>query len=327
MAIGQASDFVIYQDQMRGAIVERLTQASNFFNGAGRGIVLSTVSRRGDYAQESFFQNIANAVTRRDTTSTAGVTDLALTMDELVSVKVNRKVGPVAQTLDAFRKVQMQANSESLSFLIGTQFAKGMEVEMLNTILAVGRNALAAQASAFFDYTATGTLTTTNLVDGLAKFGDASNRIAVWVMHSKSYFDLIKSQIDPTNQGDVVAGATLAAASPATLNRPVIVVDSPSLIDTVPIPDHYFTLGLTENALIAESSEQEDMVSELVTGLENLVVRLQGEYAYNVGMKGFAYDIAAGGANPDATAIATATNWDPKMASVKDWAGVCIATQ
>jgi hypothetical protein len=326
MAIGQASDFVIYQDQMRGAIVERLTQASSFFNGAGRGIVLSTVSRRGDYAQESFFQNIANAVTRRDTTSTGTVTDLALAMEELISVKVNRKVGPVAQTLDAFRKVQMNANSESLSFLIGTQFAKGMEIEMLNTILGVGRAALAAQASAFFDYSATGTIVTENLVDGLAKFGDASSRIGVWVMHSKVYFDLLKSQIDPTNQGDVVAGAQLASASPATLNRPVIVTDSDSLIVTG-APDTYYTLGLTENALVAESSEQEDMVSELVTGLENLVVRLQGEYAYNVGMKGFAYDIAAGGANPDATAITTAANWDPKMASVKDWAGVCIATQ
>lgn len=326
MAIGKASDFQIYQDQVRGAIVERLTQASAYFNGAGRAIVLSTVSRRGDYAQESFFQNIANAVTRRDTTSTAGVTDLALTMAELVSVKLNRKVGPIGQTLDAFRKIQMTANDQSLSFLVGTQIAKGMEVEMLNTVLGVGRAALAAEASVFFDYSGTGTMTTPTLVNGLAKFGDASARIGAWVMHSKVFFDLIQHQIDPTNQGDIVAGATLQAASPATLNRPVIVTDSDSLIVTG-VPDTYYTLGLTENALVAESSEEEMMTSEIVTGLENLVVRLQGEYAYNVGLKGFAYDSAAGGANPDNTAITTATNWDTVFSSFKDWAGVCIATQ
>jgi hypothetical protein len=326
MAIGKASDFVVYQDQIRGAIVERLTQASRFFNGAGRAIVLSTISRRGDYHQESFFQNIANAVTRRDTTSTAGVTSLALTMAELISVKLNRKVGPVESTLDAFRKIQLTANAESMSFLIGTQFAKGMEVEMLNTILGAGRAALAAEASVFYDYSGTGTLATTALVSGLAKFGDASSRIGAWVMHSKPYFDLIQHQIDPANQGDVVAGSVLAAASPATLNRPVIVTDSPSLV-VAGAPDTYYTLGLAEGALVAESSEEESMVSELVTGLENLTVRLQGEYAYNVGLRGFQWDISAGGANPLTATLETATNWDTVMSSYKDWAGICIASQ
>jgi hypothetical protein len=112
MAIGKASDFKIYQDEVRGGIVERLTQASAFFNAAGGAIRLGTVSRRGDYAKESFFKSISSLVTRRDTTSVAAATDLALAMDEIISVKLNRKIGPVAQTLDAFRKVELAAGED-----------------------------------------------------------------------------------------------------------------------------------------------------------------------------------------------------------------------
>jgi hypothetical protein len=324
MATGKASDFKIYQDELRGGIVERLTQASDHFNKAGGAIRLSTVSRRGDYAKESFFKNISSLVTRRDTTSVSAATDLAATMDEIISVKLNRKIGPVAQTLDAFRKVQMAAGEDSLSFLIGTQIAKAMEVEMLNTALRAGRAALANQSSVYYDGSA-GTMSTVSLVSGLAKFGDAANRISAWVMHSKVYFDLVQSQINPTNQGDVVAGAVLAAASPQTLNRPVIVTDCADLIVTG-TPDQYYTLGLTSDALVVESSEEETMESQIVTGLENLVVRLQGEFAYNLGVKGFKWDTTNGGVNPNDTAVGTGSNWDTAMTSYKDFAGVAIMT-
>ena len=325
MATGKASDFKIYQDELRGGIVERLTQASDHFNKAGGAIRLSTISRRGEYAKESFFKNISSLVTRRDTTSVSAATDLAATMDEIISVKLNRKVGPIAQTLDAFRKVQLAAGEDSLSFLIGTQIAKAMEVDMLNSAIRAGRAALANQSSVTYDYSATGTMATTALVSGLAKFGDAANRISAWVMHSKVYFDLIQSQIAPTNQGDVVAGAVLAAASPLTLNRPVIVTDSADLIVTG-TPDAYYTLGLTADALVVENSEEEMMEAQIVTGLENLVVRLQGEYAYNLGVKGFKWDTANGGANPADATVGTGSNWDTAFTSLKDWAGVAIVT-
>lgn len=327
MAIGKASDFKIYQDEMRGGIVERLTQASAFFNGAGGAIRLGTVSRRGDYAKESFFKSISSLVTRRDTTSVTSATDLAVTMDEMISVKLNRKVGPIAQTLDAFRKMELAAGEDSLSFLIGTQIAKAMEVEMLNTALRAARAALVTGSTTMYDAT-DGTLATSDLVSGLSKFGDASSQIGAWVMHSKVYFDLLQSQINPTNQGDVVAGAVLAAASPATLNRPIIVTDSDALVVTTgtgtAAVTTYHTLGLTSNAVIVEDSEQSTMETQIVTGLENLVVRLQGETAYNLGLKGFKWDVASGGANPADAAVGTGTNWDAAATSFKDWAGVVI---
>jgi hypothetical protein len=69
------------------------------------------------------------------------------------------------------------------------------------------------------------------------------------------------------------------------------------------------------------------MVAQTVTGLENLVIRLQGEYAINVGLRGFTWDTTNGGINPTAAALATAGNWDQTAASIKDLAGVCAYTK
>lgn len=326
MAIGTRNNFVIYQDELRGGIVERLTQASAYFNSAGGAIRLTTVSRRGDYAKETFFKNIADIVARRVTTSVSAAADKPLAMDELISVKLNRRVGPVAQTLDAFKKVQMSAGEDALSFLIGTQVAKAMEVDMLNSALRAGVAALNNQSTVKHTVATSGTLGTPDLIDGMAKLGDAANRVVAWVMHSKPFFDLMKHQINPQSSGGEIALTSLQAANPLTLNRPVILTDSPSLVATGS-PNDYYTLGLTADALVVENSEEESMVTDMVTGLDNLAVRLQGEFAFNLGVRGFKWDIANGAANPDDAALATGSNWDPAMTSLKDWAGVIIQSR
>lgn len=320
MAIGKASDFKVYQNELRGGIVETLTQATNYFNAAGGAIALTTISRRGDFSKESFFKNIAGVVGRRDTGSTAAATSLLLSMDEIISVKLNRKVGPVDQTYDAFNKVAMSMSPEEFSLLLGNMIGKAMQVEMLNSGLRAARAALANQAAV--TATSAATIKTSDLVTGLSKFGDAASNIGAWVMHSKVYFDLFQHQIGTGANGDVVSGVVVQGASPVTLNRPIIVTDSDALTDGT----NYFTLGLTQQGIVLENSETERTVLQEVTGLENLVVRMQGEYAYNAGVKGFKWDVANGGANPSDTALGTGTNWDAARGSHKDFAGVCITT-
>lgn len=332
MTIGKASNFTIYESELRGGVVETLTQASNYFNTAGGAINLSTISRRGNYHKETFFKNISSLVTRRDTTSVSAAADLPLTMGELVSVKLNRKIGPVAQTYDAFNKVAMGMSPAEFSVLLGNMIGKSMQVEMLNSGLRAARAALNAQSAVKHTVAASGTLETSDLVDGLAKFGDAANNIVAWVMHSKQFFDLMKFQIGTSANGDVVSGVALQSANPLTLNRPVIVTDSDAL--TVAggsgsgAYTDYFCLGLTANGVVVENTETERVVLDEVTGLENLVIRMQGEYAYNLGLKGFQWDIAnGGGINPNDTNLGTGSNWDPVVTSYKDYAGIIIQSR
>jgi hypothetical protein len=91
-----------------------------------------------------------------------------------------------------------------------------------------------------------------------------------------------------------VSNFNIATGTPVTLNRPVVIVDSASLKTQLNSPDvdDYFTLGLTAGAVEVESTEEQEIVVQDVTGLENLVVRFQGEYAYNLGVKGFKWDVA-----------------------------------
>lgn len=326
MTIGKASNFKIYHDEMRGGIVETLTQASNYFNSVGGAITLSTVSRRGEYAKESFFKNLATIVSRRDTTSVSSAADLPMTMDEIISVKLNRKIGPVAQTYDAFAKMAMNMSPEAFSVLLGGMIGKAMQVEMLNSGLRAARAALVQNTNVLHDM-ATGTLTTAGLVTGLSKFGDAAQNIVAWVMHSKNFFDLMQHQIGTSANGDIVSGVVVQQATPATLNRPVIVTDSDALkvaggSGSGAYTD-YHVMGLTSNAIVLENTETERVVLDEVTGLENLVIRLQGEYAYNLGVKGYKYDTSVG-ANPTDTNVGTSSTWDKAVTDDKDVAGIII---
>lgn len=329
MAAGKASDFRVYQDQFQAGIVETLTQNSNAFNAASAGaITLSTISRRGDYSQQAFFKNVANLVTRRDTASTSDATILGMTQDEWISVKLNRKIGPVDQTKDSFRKILAGMAADEMSFILGQQAAKAMQVEMLNSALRAGRAALNNQAAVKHTMASGGTpgatIDTAGLVTGLSKFGDAASQIVLWVMHSKVYYDLVQQQIAANIDG--VSSFNVASASPITLNRPVLITDSDALIQTGTNTD-YFTLGLTADALMVENTEEEEMIIEDVTGKENLITRMQGEFAYNLGVRGFKWDIANGGANPADAALGTGTNWGPNRDSFKDFAGVIIQSR
>lgn len=325
MAIGKASDFKIYHEQFFGGMVEQIEQNANGFNAASNNTIQLRPERLvGDYEQESFIKNITNLITRRDTTSVAAATDLAMQQGEAVGVKINRKIGPVTQTLDAFRKIGMTVDNQTLSFMLGEQVGKAIAVDYINTAIVAARAALVGQAAVLHDYSGTGKVTHGQMVVGMSKFGDKAGELAAWVMHSKVWFDLVGQAI--TDKIFEVAGATIYTGSTPTFGRPVVVIDAPALY-TAGTPDKYDTLGLVPNAVIVKESEQRDIVNEVVTGLENLVIRMQGEYAFNVGVKGFAWDMTNGGANPTDGTVGTSTNWDKVATENKSLAGIVIKTQ
>jgi hypothetical protein len=63
----------------------------------------------------------------------------------------------------------------------------------------------------------------------------------------------------------------------------------------------------------------------LLLGLRTLVDRIQGEYAFNLGVKGCAY--STGTVNPTDTIIGTPATWIMRVADMKEMPGVIIKTQ
>lgn len=328
MAIGKGSDFKIYDEYVHTRINELLAQNGDAFGAASNGALrMTTRSIKGNYEYNSFFQNLGSTLAaRRDLTSVSAQTDTAMTQAEMISVKLNRKLIPVAQTRDAFRKIFGQYSQTEFSGLMAEQYANAMQLEMLNSALAALSVALKQQAASYVTETSLGSISTNTLFSGLAAMGDRANRVVCWVMHSKPYYDLVKSQAAANITG--VSNFNVATATPITCNRPVIVTDSSSLIANLNSPDlnNYYTLGLTADSALVENSEEQEVVLQDVTGLENLVIRIQGEYAYNLSLRGFQWDVGNGGANPSAAAVATGTNWDTSYTSLKDRAGINIMT-
>jgi hypothetical protein len=333
-ASGSLPEGIIFPELVHSGITETLVQNSAVFNAASlNAIRMVPVRRLGDFHHSSFFKNVSSIINRRGVAGSPENPDVAsnpVPIDERISVKLNRRIGPIDQTLDSFKKIGMSADLEVLSFAIGEQIAKAIEIEKADRGLSVVSAAIQNVAALNIDRgpanSPQGTLTTDDLVDALALFGDAASRIVIWVMHSKPFYDLVKDQIGLNIDG--ISNFNVASATPVTLNRPVLVTDSAALISQEASPEvnQYTTLGLTTDAVILEDSEEPTNFSEIISGKDNLVVRLQGEFAYNLGLRGFTFDKANGGVNPDDATLSTGSNWDTVMDSNKDLSGVALTT-
>lgn len=306
---------------------DRVAQNIEIFNEkAGGAIRLVNARKPGQYDYKALIKNLGGIVARQDLTSAASQTPLNFTMDHTIKVKLHRKVKAVDVSLAAVESVGLDMDAFAVAY--GEQAAEDQRVDMITAALSAARAALKQNAGAnYYDGTA-GALDSAKLLAGLEKFGDRHQDIKLLVMHSHSYFDLVGYQIAAANNGDPIANAILVGGSAATFGRSVLVTDSSALYVTTgtgtAAVTQYFVLGLTEGAIDVEITAGEKFIRDTVSGGEQIVERFQGEYAYNLGLKGFKWDTASGGANPSASAVATGTNWDKVLTEDKNLAGVVI---
>lgn len=316
MATGTNADFKLYHEEFFGGFTEVVQQNSNVFNMASSNAIrLVPRMLKGEYDKESFFKAMETLVSRRDPTSTSDADVQKLEQGELLGVKLNRKIGPAQQTMDAFKKIQV--DPREFSFILGQQAGEEALRDYVDTgALAVSTAIQSMSPTMIVDKSGESdpNLSAQYLINAMAKMGDRAQRIRAWVMHSKPWFDLMEGQVSDkvTNISDVV----IYGGSPGTLGRPVIVTDSPYLVNyqTVtsgPDGDNYIVLGLTEDAVVMNQSEEESVLSDILLGKENIIMQYQGEYAYNIRVKGFAYQ--NGGVNPNAAALGATANWNYVM--------------
>lgn len=326
--MGTLSDFQVYDVEFFGGLTEQVEQAAIAMNaGSANTLRLVTQTMRGEFERESFFQHVDGLVSRRDPSSLADVAAKDLTQGELVSVKINTKIGPVEQTIDSFKKIG--EDPSLFSFTLGLQYGNDVVLDYLNTGLTAVSTAISTNANMTYDVVADGNATDKKLayeylVRGLAKMGDRASRVRAWVMPSKPYFDLMEKAI--TDGVTNVADVAIYQAQIGSLNRPVLVTDSPALIDLDPAgdgsePAQYTVLGLTEGAVTVNQSEDRTIYGDIKTGKENLVMVLQGELAHTIGVKGFKW---TGTAAPTDVELSAGANWGYEFADAKSGPGVAI---
>lgn len=318
------SDLAVYSEYAYSSFSEVLQQQVNLFNQASGGTIqLSAAAHQGDFSDVAFFAKIAGGTVRRRNaygTGTVSEKTLAHLVDTMV--KVAAGTPPIRIDPGQFRWIQQ--NPQVAGVALGQQLAVDTLADMLNTGLGATVAALSGVAAVVTDVTAATApadkMSFINQASASAKFGDASNRVQAWVMHSKPMHDLYANAL--TNAERLfVYGTVNVLRDP--FGRLLIMSDSPNLVVTGS-PNVYNTLGLVPGAIMLDQNNDFDANEETKNGGENIIRTYQAEWSYELGIMGFAWDKANGGKSPNDAAILTGTNWDRYATSEKDLAGVLL---
>ncbi|MDK1397937.1 major capsid protein [Pseudomonas protegens] len=313
------SQMQVFNEFVMPATLETLDQMTDAFNQASNGaIVLSPNGFTGDYLQESFFQNLASAQRRVDRyAANSAVSATDLTELKNTSVKIAGGFGPVRY--EPSQMTWLQRPTAQGIEVASRAFAEILLKDQLNTAIAALVAAITAQAAAVNDVSATAGITQAGLNNAHAKFGDASQNLVTQVMRGSTWHKLIGQAIaNPTNL--FVAGNVRVVD---ILGKVSVVTDAPALLQTG-TPDKEIILGLSTGSALVHDNR--DIISNVSTdnGKARIETTIQVDYTFGLGLKGYTWDTAAGGASPTDAELGTGTNWDKTAASIKHTAGVAL---
>lgn len=319
-------DFEVFTDFTYTTTTEILQQQLDLFNAATNGcIILQPGSNRGDFVDRTLYAKIADLVRRRNVYGNGALSEKEIEMLLDTSVKVAAGTPPVRMDPAWWRWIGEQP--ETAGVVYGTQLAVDMAADMLNTaIMAAVAAMLNDDTEIENDVSGTGdgTGTFAALLGGAAMFGDQAQRIRCWVAHSKVMFDIWGTALE--NGNGLFTFGTINVRSDG-FGRPIVITDSPSLIDTVSNPDEYYTLGLVPGAIVVEQNNDFDQNTETKNGFENIRRTIQSEWSYNLSVKGYAWDKDSGGHSPNDAAIGSSASWDRFVTSHKELPGVLVKTK
>ena len=305
----------IDNDIVHATATETIMQNTAAFEvGTNGAIRVATESIMGDLQSTSIIQEISSLIGRRNISADTDATVKAIDSRDENNIKMYWGTGAIEfKAVDATR---YGANSEAFSAAIGEQIGKGIVAYMLNQAIGAMKGAISSVTSAISgDGTATATHALLN--SALKPFGDARESIVCWIMKGSTYADLVGNGL--TVQTDNVAGGVVINGSVGTLGRPVYMTDS----DGLNMATGVAILGLTRDAIIATESATRQLISETVTGKENIKLRIQGEGEFLLNVKGYSWKTASG-VNPTPAAIGTAANWEKKATDIKSTAGIIL---
>jgi hypothetical protein len=314
------SDLAVFSEYTYDTMTETVQQQLDLFNEASQGcITLISAANQGDYSDKVFFKKIAGLVRRRNPATNGVITGVALPHLIDTMVKIAAGTPPVDLAPGQFKWIQQ--NPEEAGAALGLQLAKDMIADMLDLSLTAGRVALVQVPAIMVDISAAvapANLPTFRQLQTTAmKFGDLSNEIACWTMHSAAAASLYDAAL--TNANALFNYGTVNVTRDP-FGRLIIVSDSTGFVSGL----DYFTMGLSADAIrIEQNDDFTDNVATL-NGSENIARTYQAEWTYNVGVKGFSWNKTAGGRAPNAAAVGTSTNWTRIATSNKDLAGVCL---
>lgn len=318
------SDLAVFSEYAYEAKTEVLKQNVDLFNSASQGAMTLTFGNdnAGDYNDNAFWAATAGLIRRRNAYGTGTVAEKVLGMLTDTMVKVAAGTPPIR--IDPSEMKWIQIDPQTRGAALGQQLAKQTMADYVNTAIMSVVTALLGQSTTnHFDGSAAA-FDLTYYNSGQRLFGENASDIVLWLQHSKTMFDLWGTNLQ-NNTGMFQFGNVAIRTDP--FGRTLLMSDAPALVNLAPIPDQYYTLGLTAGAVEVQENNDFTANEETRNGNENIVRTYQAEWSYNVGVKGFTWDKTNGGKSPTDAALGTSTNWDKIATSFKDLAGILIKSQ
>jgi hypothetical protein len=314
------SDMKVFNEYLKKTTIETIAQMVEKFNAASAGAIrLTPQGIDGDFLQESLWAGLHAAQRRVDRYAANG--DQAATVLAQIqanSVKVAGGFGPILW--EPAQLSWIQKNPAEALEVISRNLSEAIMADQLNTAIAALVAAISNVAGATNDVSATAGVTYGAINGAHAKFGDASGLLVAQVMTGEVFHKLVGQNL--ANASQLFNSQSVNIVD--ILGRPVIVTDAPALYQAQvsPAPNLQKVLSLADSAAIVHDGS--DVVTSVQTsnGKERIETTFQADYSFGMGLKGYAWDIANGGKSPTNAELATGSNWDLFVNSVKSSAGV-----
>lgn len=314
------NQMVVFNKYFMPATIETLAQMVNKFNAASGGTIrLTTEGFEGDFLQESFYAAIHSARRRVDRyAANADQAATDLTQQKHTSVKVAGGFGPVRYEPSQMTWLE-KPTAEGIE-VASRNFAEALLQDQLNTAIAALVAAISNQGAATtVDVSATGPVTYAAVNNSHALFGDHSGLLIAQVMDGATYHGFIGQNL--TNAQQLFQAGTVRVID--ILGKLTVVTDAPALFTAAAGSDPALRRVLSLVAGAATVTDSRDIISNIQTtnGKQRIETTLQIDYTFGLGLKGYTWDETNGGKSPTDAELATGSNWDKVVTSIKHTAG------
>ena len=233
-----------------------------------------------------------------------------LSQGEFVGVKVAGGFGPV--TFEPGQMSYLLENPASAIMVIAEGFSDALLADQLNTAVGCGVAAVENIAALVNDVSASAGLSQQALNKGHYKFGDMSGMLICDVMHSSGSESLTDKALANGEQLFVSSNVTVISI----LGKIIVVSDIPALY-VAGTPNKTKVLSITAGGIVVSNSG--DIITNMDTtnGQTRIETTWQADYTFGLSLKGYAWDVANGGASPLDAELFTGTNWDIAVTSTK----------
>lgn len=306
-----ASLMKVFNDFVMPVISEQIPQRIAAFNEAAPAIQLSSDGIVGDFFEQSFYNALHDSYRDVDIYSANDtVAPVDLSQDQWNQVKIHDAMGPIRFEPKQFALLQ-KPTQEGVA-VIASQFVDAYIRAQLNKSVGAAVAAIENNTAMVYDESTAGgagtplALNQRGLNKSHAAMGDMAGTLTTQFMRGGMAGH--NAFIDEALEN----GARLFSSESVTvidiLGKRTVVCDIPALIADTGATAKVLTL--VDGAIMVSGASEPFTNIETKNENKRIVSTWQTEVDYTLGLKGYSWDEANGGASPITADLETGANWD-----------------